>query len=115
MHCLLLPEACDVGSIDGEKKKEGELPLVEDPIGHLTLKQLFLWESKQETMDDGEDTTTPSLARLFYSKFQSELGGIACTSNRAAFVLSALIPVPSVKEEVREALKGSEKRISLFL
>lgn len=74
MHCLLLPEACDVGSIDGEKKKEGELPLVEDPIGHLTLKQLFLWESKQETMDDGEDTTLLPWHDYFIPSFKVSWG-----------------------------------------
>lgn len=87
--------------------------MVEDPVGHLTLKHMFLSESKQnESNDDGDDDDDePSLARMFYSKFDKSLGDIA-TSNRGAFVLSALIQVPSVHDAVKSALKGCKKDIA---
>ena len=93
-----------------ELKESGEadekyLTLLEDPVGHLTLKHLFLAESKRDE-DDAE-----SLAKAFYSKFEDNLGEIAST-NRGAFVLSALIQVPSVKKDVKNALKGSKKDIT---
>ncbi|KAL9184304.1 hypothetical protein ACHAXT_002390 [Thalassiosira profunda] len=95
-------EACEVvGETDGDDA----LPMWEHPVGHLTLKHLFLAESK-ECPDEGD----PSLARTFYAKFEKELGEIA-QSNRGAFVLSALMKT-SVKEEAREALKGSKATIS---
>lgn len=84
---------------------EGEVALWEDPVGHLALKQIFLLESKKESDDD-----EPSLARLFYSKFDKQLGDIA-SSNRGAFVLSALIKT-SVKEDAKKALSGHEKEIA---
>jgi pumilio family protein 6 len=76
------------------------LPMLEHPIGHLTLKHIFLSESKKEVDEDD-----PSLARLFYSEFGNKLGDIA-SSNRGAFVLSALIQT-CVKEEVKRDLKRS--------
>lgn len=76
------------------------LPMLEHPIGHLTLKHIFLSESKKEVDEDD-----PSLARLFYSEFGNKLGDIA-SSNRGAFVLSALIQT-CVKEEVKRELKMS--------
>ena len=65
---------------------------------------MFLSESSKE-LDDEE----PSLARMFYSKFEKSLGGIA-SSNRGAFVLSALLQT-CVKEDVKKALTGHKKDI----
>ena len=81
------------------------LSILEDPVGHLTLKHLFLAESKSDR--GGKD----SLARVFYSKFEDKLVEIA-SSNRGAFVLSSLIKVPSVAEDVNGALKSSKKDIT---
>lgn len=86
---------------------EKYLSILEDPIGHLTLKHLFLAESKK---DDGDGE---SLAGAFYSKFQDKLGEIA-SSNRGAFVISSLIKVSSVKKDVKQTLKGSKKEITKF-
>jgi len=78
--------------------------MLEDPVGHLTLKHIFLSESKKELEDD-----EPSLARMFYSKFDKCLGELA-SSNRGAFVLWALIQT-SAQEEVKTALKPHAKNI----
>jgi pumilio family protein 6 len=94
-------------SMDEEGGKA--LPILEDPVGHLTLKHLFLAEARNDSAGVDEDDT--SLARMFYDKFQSNLGDIAST-NRGAFVLSALIAVPSVKEDVKKTLKGHTKEIT---
>jgi len=88
-----------------EDDESSQLPILEDAVGHLTLKHLFLSESKKE-LDDDE----PSLARMFFSKFEKSLGEFA-SSNRGAFVLSALIQT-SVKKEVKDALKSHTKNIA---
>jgi hypothetical protein len=88
----------------GEDEKETVVPMVEDPVGHLALKHMFLSESSKE-LDDEE----PSLARMFYSKFDKSLGRIA-SSNRGAFVLSALLQT-FMKEDVKKALKDHKKDI----
>lgn len=101
-------EACTED--DGEEKMEvdddDDLPIVQDAVGHLTLKHLFLSESKKE-LDDDE----ASLARMFFDQFKDELGDIA-SSNRGAFVLSALIQNSGVKDDMKEALKSHQKEIA---
>mmetsp|Transcript_19468 Transcript_19468/g.33196 ORF Transcript_19468/g.33196 Transcript_19468/m.33196 type:complete len:624 (-) Transcript_19468:88-1959(-) len=93
----------DVCADDSEDEKA--LPLFEDPVGHLTMKHLFLSESKKSSDDDDL-----SLARMFYAKFEEELGSIA-TSNRGAFVLSSLLQT-CVKDEAKKALKSHKKEIT---
>jgi len=93
---------------EGGKIITARLPILEDPVGHLTLKHIFLSESRKELDDDDDDGST--LARTFYSKFQNSLGDIAC-SNRGAFVLSALMQT-CVGKEVREALRVHEKNMA---
>jgi len=93
----------DVCAVDSEDEKA--LPLFEDPVGHLTMKHLFLSESKKSSDDDDL-----SLARMFYAKFEEELGSIA-TSNRGAFVLSSLLQT-CVKDEAKKALKSHKKEIT---
>ncbi|KAL7442181.1 hypothetical protein ACHAXM_008643 [Skeletonema potamos] len=88
-----------------EGKDDKTLPLLEDPVGHLTMKHLFTSESKKSSDDDDL-----SLARMFYSRFEEELGTIA-TSNRGAFVLSSLLQT-SVKHEAKKALQGHKKEIT---
>jgi pumilio family protein 6 len=96
-------EACAGG--DGEDDTEDSLTMVEDSVGHLALKHIFLSEGKKE-LDEGE----PSLAQKFYSRFEERLSDIA-SSNRGAFVLSALMQT-SVKDKVKETLKSHEKSIA---
>ena len=100
-------EAC-VESMEEEGDSK-ELSILEDPVGHLTMKHLFLSESKKESDDDDDDE--PSLARMFCIKFEDQLGNIAA-SNRGAFVLSALIQNTSVQTDVKEALKSHVKNIT---
>lgn len=90
-----------------EKSGEKYLTILEDPVGHLTLKHLLLSESRKDIDQDGAE----SLARMLYSKFQLRLGEIA-SSNRGSFVLSALLKVPSVTKDVKKALRGFKKDIS---
>lgn len=98
-------EAC-AKKTDVEEGEEGSpISMVEDPVGHLTLKHLFLSESKKQLEDD-----EPSLASMFFSKFRNDLGDFA-SSNRGAFVLSTLIQT-GVQEEVKEALKSHKKNFS---
>ena len=92
---------------DSDDASTKYLTILEDPIGHLTLKHFFLAESKK----DADDNDDPSLAKLFLSKFESKFGAIAAT-NRGAFVLSALIQVSNVKKDVKAALKGNKKEIT---
>lgn len=98
-------EACAESSSRKDDKKGTVVPMVEDPVGHLTLKHIFLSESKKEL--DGHE---PSLARMFHSKFEKSFGVFA-SSNRGAFVLSALLQT-SVKEDVNKALKEHKKAIA---
>jgi pumilio family protein 6 len=92
---------------------DDSLSMFEDPVGHLTLKNIFLSESKNNTdsdEDDEDDNDEPTLARAFYSKFQTRLGELAC-SNRGAFVLAALMST-CVGKEVRVALMDHKKDIA---
>ena len=100
----LLQAIVEVCAAD-EGEDDKSLPLLEDAVGHLTMKHLFLSESKKSSDDDDL-----SLARLFYSRFETELGNIA-SSNRGAFVLSSLLQT-SVKDEVKKTLKSHKKEIS---
>jgi len=105
---------CSKSYINDSKVEDGgdssELPILEDAIGHLTLKHLFLSESEKKALDD-VTCDEPSLAVMFYSKFENLLGEFAST-NRGAFVLSALIQNTSVQQEVKETLKSHTKNIS---
>lgn len=87
------------------------LPMFNDPIGHLTLKNIFLSESKKAViMDDTEVVVGPTLARTFFNRFHTCLGDMAY-SNRGAFVLSALLGT-CVGMEVRSALVEHRKEIA---
>jgi len=109
----VLMEVCD--NFPGEElfsaiveacaESDSDEPMVEDAVGHLALKHIFLSEAKKEVDDD-----EPSLARMFYSKFNKSLGVFA-SSNRGAFVLSALLQT-CVKEDVKKALKDHKKDIA---
>lgn len=98
-------EACAESCCRKDVKNEIVVPMVEDPVGHLALKHIFISESKKEFDDD-----EPSLARIFYSKFEKNLGRFA-SSNRGAFVLSALLQT-FVKEDVKKALQEHKKTIA---
>merc|ERR1712194_1001116 len=105
---------CAKSSIDDSMMEDegdsSELPILEDAVGHLTLKHLFRSEADKAASEIDVDAA-PSLARMFYSKFENTLGEIAST-NRGAFVLSALLQNSRVREEVKEALKSHTKNIS---
>ena len=105
-------EACCASTTNGGSDNDDvSLSMFEDPVGHLTLKNIFLSESKNNNDDDDDDDDDePTLARAFYSKFQTRLGELA-TSNRGAFVLAALMGT-CVGKEVRAALMDHKKDIA---
>ena len=106
-------EACCASTANrGSDNDDVSLSMFEDPVGHLTLKNIFLSESKNnnDDDDDDDDDDEPTLARAFYSKFQTRLGELA-TSNRGAFVLAALMGT-CVGKEVRAALMDHKKDIA---
>jgi transcription elongation factor Elf1 len=106
-------EACCASITNrGNDNDDVSLSMFEDPVGHLTLKNIFLSESKNNTDsdEDEDDDDEPTLARAFYSKFQTRLGELA-TSNRGAFVLAALMGT-CVGKEVRAALMIHKKDIA---
>lgn len=108
-------EACCASTTNGGSDNDDDvsLSMFEDPVGHLTLKNIFLSESKNNTdshEDDEDDDDEPTLARAFYSKFQTRLGELA-TSNRGAFVLAALMGT-CVGKEVRVALMDHKMDIA---
>lgn len=77
--------------------KEGDLPLFEDRVGQLAIKNLILCDVEVE---DGKG----GLAKAFFEKLQDRLMEIA-QSNRGAFVVAALCKVPSVRAESIKKLK----------
>jgi len=105
---------CAKSSIDDSMMEDegdsSELPILEDAVGHLTLKHLFRSEA-DKAASEIDDDAAPSLARMFYSKFENTLGEIAST-NRGAFVLSALLQNPTVREEVKAALSSDMQKIT---
>jgi len=106
-------EACCASTTNrGSDNDDVSLSMFEDPVGHMTLKNIFLSESKNnnDSHDDEDDDDEPTLARAFYSKFQIRLGELAA-SNRGAFVLAALMGT-CVGKEVRVALMDHKKDIA---
>jgi pumilio homology domain family member 6 len=84
---------------DGDDKEENEeddtaaLPLLEDRIGHLAIKNLLLL--------DATVTTTTESSSMFATQFMDRLGDRLmeiAQANRGAFVVAAICKVPSVRK-----------------
>lgn len=101
---------------DGED--EEVLSLFEDPVGHLTIKNVILCDVDFETTK-GLPQNGGLFAESFLKKFGSSLVDVGKTS-RGAFVLAALLKVESIRDEVVKNLakhqtkfrnlgRGSEK------
>jgi hypothetical protein len=98
-------EACEDADAGEGGDGESSLSMLEDPVGHLTIKHMFISESKVNP-----ESSEPSLARMFLCKFGKQLGDVA-SSNRGAFVLSALMQT-GLKDDVKKALKSHTKNIA---
>merc|ERR1711862_983244 len=120
--------ACSSSS--SEKKEKKELSVFEHPIAHLFIKNMFLSECDNNNVSSSALVTTTknnkvcikseavkesgiSFATTFYQHFQGRLmTHVVASSNRGAFVASALVNVKEVKDQVRKELKKSIKEIS---
>mmetsp|Transcript_37647 Transcript_37647/g.55049 ORF Transcript_37647/g.55049 Transcript_37647/m.55049 type:complete len:590 (+) Transcript_37647:99-1868(+) len=85
-------KACDEKVDDDDEK----LPIFEDPVGHLVVKHLLT-----DDAESGEEKEkSNSFSTLLYKKFKGKLMSSIGTSNRGAFVLTALAKVDAVKDDV---------------
>lgn len=75
--------------------------IFEDPVGHRTIKNLLLCDVEKNE---------PVISDAFFEAFSDRLTDIV-ESNRGAFVVSALLQVPSLKEKVAKKLKGMTKQL----
>ena len=78
---------------DGDDEKE--VSLFEDPVGHLVIKHLILVDSTIDSSDDDK----PTFSKAFMEELGDQLMDVA-NSNRGAFVVSALLKVSSVRDDV---------------
>jgi len=103
---LAVVEAC-VKSMemndDGNEGEDSCTSLFEHQIGHLALKHLILDEAQNESGGENEAI----LAKAMLEKFKGNLMKIA-SSNRGAFVLTALAKVRCTKQVVLAELKSDK-------
>ena len=86
--------ACEKGLSEGWN-------VFEDVVGHRTIKNMILSDEEREK---------PVFAQAFYEAFSERLADVV-QSNRGAFVVSALLKVPSVQDKATKKLKSMRKRI----
>lgn len=87
---------------DEPGEKSGLSSMLEDVIGHMTVKNMIVHESESQSKGDSNDIL---LARALYEKYKGKLLDTIACSNRGAFVLLAMSEVlPEVKAEI-----GSKK------
>jgi pumilio family protein 6 len=80
---------------DGES-----LSLFEDPVGHLAVKNLLSCDADDKAL----------FATAFYDKMQSRLMEVG-SSNRGAFVLTALLKVEATREKTLKELSSHMKEL----
>jgi len=82
----------------GDYTNRKELPILEDPIGQMTIKNMILFESENQSK---EDFNKVSVAQVLFETFKGKLLEKIGFSNRGAFVLAAMTAaVPEVNEEL---------------
>jgi len=96
-------------SLEGNDKSdddddEGEsFTLFEDPVGHRAVKNIFLCDASSEE---------PAFSKAFVDRLGDRLMDVA-KSNRGAYVVAALLKVPTVKKQVQKQLNKKElKKLS---
>jgi len=85
-----------------EKGLAEDPDIFEDVVGHRTIKNIIL-------SDEGRDN--PVFSNAFFAAFSDRLSDVV-QSNRGAFVVSALLRVPSVKTKVSKSLNRMKKQIT---
>jgi pumilio homology domain family member 6 len=115
--CVASLKGSDSGADEENENNEdaavaAPMPLLEDRIGHLAIKNLLLFDAAFTTTtttksdnekNDNTTTTTesPSTPLLFATQFLDRLGECLmdiAQANRGAFVVAALCKVPSVRK-----------------
>lgn len=78
-----------------------EESLFEDPVGHRVIKNLILCDADREE---------PLFSNKFFEIFSDRLLEVA-SSNRGAFVVAALVKVPSLKTKTLEKVRAMKKTL----
>jgi hypothetical protein len=88
-------------------------PMQEDPAAHLFMKKVLTWEASAEqlssaTSSSTEQLSSTSFAQALLQRLGSGSGELLhwCSSNRGAFVVTALLSAPSVTAAVQKELAG---------
>lgn len=97
------PAEDDNDKDDGENKS---LSLFEDPIGHHSIKNLLAVDATEIIGSSSPEGA--SFAKEFFDKLGNQLTRIG-SSNRGAFVVTALAKVPTIVPEVVKKLKKDKK------
>jgi pumilio family protein 6 len=84
-----------------EAEQNDDTNIFEDPVGHRTIKNLLLCDVERDE---------PVVSAALFEAFADRLGDIV-KSNRGAFVVSALLQVPSLKEKVAKKLIPTKKQL----
>ena len=84
-----------------EKGLSGESNVFEDIVGHRTIKNMILSDAERDV---------PVFSQAFFEAFSERLADVV-KSNRGAFVVSALLKVPSVQGKASKKLKSMRKQI----
>jgi hypothetical protein len=85
-------------------------PMQEDPAAHLFMKKLLTWEATsspaEQVSASTEQSSSTSFAQALLQRLGNGSGGLLhwCSSNRGAFVVTALLGVPSVTAAVQKKL-----------
>jgi len=84
-----------------DQSQEKTLSLFEDPTGHLSIKNLILYDAESESS---------FFSDALVNRLGKQILDIA-QSNRGAFVAASLFKVPSVKASVQKIFRTSKKEI----
>lgn len=102
-----IAETC--GQIDNEPSSSSKLSMLEDSIGHMTIKNMIVHEAEAKNRSFPDES---SLAKTLFKKYNGKLLDEIGRSNRGAFVLSAMTGVvPEVKNEVGAQVSDIQKII----
>jgi len=94
---------------DNSDEKSSSLSMLEDVVGHMTIKNIIVHESEIQAKGDSNDVL---LARALYEKYKENLLNKIAYCNRGAFVLLAMNEVvPEVKIEIGSKMNKIQKII----
>jgi hypothetical protein len=92
--------------------EHGLQPMQEDPAAHLFMKKVLTWEAATSSVTSSSaaeqlsSASSASFAQALLQRLGSGSGELLhwCASNRGAFVVTALLGVPSVSAAVQKEL-----------